>query len=209
MDAKTRSRITSSTQDHLQIRDIIDDMIITKSNTVCLIIQTSAVNFDLLSEYEQDSKIMAFGGLLNSLSFPIQILVKTNRIDITKYVDYLKSQTDRAMTPGLKKQLEIYTQFIQNLIVQNEVLDKKFYIVLSYYASGDISNPISLAKQQETDTMMNKKNLIEKAKSQLYFKRDHVLKQLARMGLTGHQVTTERLIDLFYDIYNPEEEDLK
>jgi hypothetical protein len=56
---------------------------------------------------------------------------------------------------------------------------------------------------------MNKKNLIEKAKSQLYFKRDHVLKQLARMGLTGHQVTTERLIDLFYDIYNPEEEDLK
>jgi hypothetical protein len=121
-------------------------MIITKSNTVCLIIQTSAVNFDLLSEYEQDSKIMAFGGLLNSLSFPIQILVKTNRIDITKYVDYLKSQTDRAMTPGLKKQLEIYTQFIQNLIVQNEVLDKKFYIVLSYYASGDIKiNIISKA----------------------------------------------------------------
>jgi hypothetical protein len=111
MDAKARSKITASTQDHLEVQDIIDDLVITKSGTVGLVVQTNAVNFDLLSEYEQDNKIMAFAGLLNSLNFQIQILIKTQRIDITNYINYLKSQQDREMTPGLRQQLSIYTHF--------------------------------------------------------------------------------------------------
>ena len=209
MEAKRRSKIPYSTQDHLVIRDIVDDLIITKSNSVALVIQTSSVNFDLLSEQEQTSKIMAFAGLLNSLSFPLQVLVKTNRIDITKYIDYLKQETQRALSPGLRKQLNIYTLFIQNLIFHHEVLDKKFYLIISHYGAGDFTNPIQLAKSQEENaTLFNKQKLLEQAKIKLYFKRDHLIKQLSRMGLTGHQLATEQLIDLFYDIYNPKQENV-
>lgn len=208
MDAKRRAKVPFSTQDHIEVRDIIDDLIITKSNSVSLVIQTSSVNFDLLSEQEQTSKILAFSGLLNSLSFPLQVLVRTNRIDITKYIDYLKQETQRALSPGLRKQLNIYTIFIENLTIHHEVLDKKFYLIISHYGSGELNNPMDMAKIDSQGTKFNKKKLIERAKAKLYFKRDHLIKQLSRMGLTGRQLNTDELIDLFYDIYNPRKENV-
>jgi hypothetical protein len=205
LEAKARARAQFSTQDHLEVKDIIDDIVVTATGSVALILQTTAVNFDLLSEYEQDNKIVSFAGLLNSLNFPIQILIKTNRIDITSYVNYLKSQTERAMSPGLKKQLQIYTQFIQNLIVQNDVLDKKFYIVIYYNPVASITSAGVLKQDSGTRSTVEVEKLAERGKIFLYPKRDHILKQLGRMGLTGHQLTNPELMELFYNIYNPTE----
>ena len=211
MDANARARTTASTQDHLEIKDIVDDLVITKSGTVAMVIQTSAINFDLLAEYEQDSKIFAFAGLLNSLNFHIQILIRTRRIDISNYVDYLKNQEKSDMTPGLRKQLNIYTQFIQRLIIENDVLDKNFFLVIPYNPGGSMPTANILkskkSKQEiEQNMQMKQSQLLEKAKIFLFPKRDHILKQLNRMGLGGKQLTTKELITEFYTIYNPEEE---
>ena len=211
MDANARARTTASTQDHLEVRDIVDDLLITKNGSVALVLQTSAINFDLLAEYEQDSKIYAFAGLLNSLNFHIQILIRTRRIDISNYVDYLKSQESRNISEGLRKQLQIYTEFIQNLIVQNDVLDKTFLIVIPFNPAGDIPGS-GLFKSKQTKEeiekamQMKQEQLLEKAKIFLYPKRDHILKQLGRMGLFGHQLTNKELIAELYTIYNPDEE---
>lgn len=212
MDKNTRARAIASTQDELEVRDIRDDLIITKSGSVAMVIQTSAINFDLLAEYEQDNKIYAFAGLLNALNFPIQILIRTKRIDITSYVDYLKSQSKREISDGLRKQLEIYTQFVQNLIIQNDVLDKNFFIVLPFNPGISISEIGLLGikkKNEEEDTykQMAIDQLLEKSKIFLYPKRDFVLKQLSRMGLVGHQLNNTELLSEFYTIYNPEEEE--
>ncbi|MGI6423274.1 MAG: hypothetical protein ACOX0X_01460 [Candidatus Dojkabacteria bacterium] len=211
MDSRARARTTASTQEHLEVKDIVDDLIITKSGSAVLVIQTSAINFDLLAEYEQDSKIYAFAGLLNSLNFHIQILIRTRRIDISNYVDYLKSQDRSTMSEGLQKQLDIYTEFIQNLIIQNDVLDKTFLIVIPFNTAAEIPGS-SLLKSKKTKEEMEKamqmkqEQLIEKAKIFLYPKRDHILKQLGRMGLFGHQLTNKELIAELYTIYNPDEE---
>ncbi len=212
MDKNARGRATSSTQDHLEVREIIDDLVVTKSGSVAMVIQTSAINFDLLAEYEQDSKIFAFAGLLNSLNFRIQILIRTKRIDISNYVDYLKNQKKRTMSEGLQKQLDIYIAFIQNLIVQNDVLDKNFYIVIPYSPGSEIpSTKIFKSKknkeEEERYKQMKIDQLLEKSKIFLYPKRDHILKQLSRMGLFGHQLTTKELLSEFYTIYNPEEDE--
>jgi len=212
MESNARARTTSSTQEHLEIRDILDDLIISKSGSVAMVIQTSAINFDLLAEYEQDNKIFAFAGLLNSLNFPIQILIRTKRIDITNYIDYLKSQDRTRMSEGLKKQLEIYTLFIQNLIIQNDVLDKNFFLVIPYnpgfaLPSSNILDSKKSKEETEQYKQMQTEQILEKAKIFLYPKRDHVLKQLSRMGLFGHQLTTKELLSEFYTIYNPGEED--
>jgi hypothetical protein len=177
-----------------------------------MVIQTSAINFDLLAEYEQDSKIFAFAGLLNSLNFRIQILIRTKRIDISNYVDYLKNQKKKTMSEGLQKQLEIYIAFIQNLIVQNDVLDKNFYIVIPYSPGSELpSTKMFKSKkskeEEETYKQMKIDQLLEKSKIFLYPKRDHILKQLSRMGLFGHQLTTKELLSEFYTIYNPEEDE--
>lgn len=191
----------------MELVDVIDDMAITKTGSVAMAIQTNAVNFDLLSEYEQDNKIYAFAGLLNSLNFPIQIMIKTQRIDIGNYINYLKKQTEREMTEGLRHQLQIYTHFIQNLIVTNDVLDKKFFIVIPFNPGFSMSGA-QLKKSGDIEyilTEQRKAKIIEQGKIFLYPKRDHILKQLGRMGLMGHQLTSDELIGLFYSIYNPEE----
>lgn len=210
MDKNARARTTSSTQEHLAFKDITDDLIVNKNGTVSMVIQTSAINFDLLAEYEQDNKIYAFAGLLNSLNFRIQILIRTKRIDITNYIDYLKKQKNTEMSEGLQKQLDIYTVFVQNLIVQNDVLDKSFFLVIPYSPALQLpgSNLFDSKKNKEEQAkyqQMQTDQLVEKAKIFLFPKRDHVLKQLSRMGLFGHQLTTKELITEFYTIYNPDE----
>ena len=211
MDKNARARTISSTQEHLEIRDIVDDLIITQSGSAAIVLQTSAINFDLLAEYEQDSKVFAFAGLLNSLNFHIQILIRTRRIDISNYIDYLKNKENSTMTEGLKKQLHIYTEFIQKLIIENDVLDKNFFVVIPFNPGGDIpTSKILKSKKTKEEIQQNlqlkQEQLVEKAKIFLYPKRDHVLKQLSRMGLMGRQLTTKELISEFYTIYNPEEE---
>ncbi len=212
MDKNTRARAIASTQDELAVRDIQEDLVVTKSGSVAMVIQTSAINFDLLAEYEQDNKIYAFAGLLNSLNFPIQILIRTKRIDITSYIDYLESQKQREMGEGLKKQLEIYTLFVQNLIVKNDVLDKSFFVVIPYNPGLVLQDIGILGKKKKNEDedkykQMEIAQLLEKAKIFLYPKRDHVLKQLSRMGLFGHQLNNTELLSEFYTIYNPEEEE--
>lgn len=210
MDKNARARTIHSTQEHLAFREIVDDLIVNKNGSVSMVIKTSAINFDLLAEYEQDNKIYAFAGLLNSLNFRIQILIRTKRIDITNYIDYLKSQKDKPMTEGLKRQLEIYTKFVQNLIVQNDVLDKSFFLVVPYspglqLPGSSIFDSKKNKEEQLKYQQMQTEQLIEKAKIFLIPKRDHILKQLGKMGLFGHQLTTKELITEFYTIYNPEE----
>lgn len=211
MDKNARARATASTQDHLAIRDVKEDLVINKNGSVAMVIQTSAINFDLLAEYEQDNKIYAFAGLLNSLNFRIQILIRTKRIDIANYISYLKSQEQKAMSEGLKKQLSIYTRFVQNLIVQNDVLDKSFFIIVPYHTGAILPETSILKSKKRKDEEQQNRNvqieqLLEKAKIFLYPKRDHILKQLGKMGLFGHQLTTKELITEFYTTYNPEEE---
>ncbi|MCD4811103.1 hypothetical protein K8R14_00645 [bacterium] len=211
MKAKDRARTTISTQTHLEIRDIVDDLVITKSGSVALVIQTNAINFDLLAEYEQDNKIYAFAGLLNSLNFHIQILIRTQRVDISNYIDHLRNQDQTNMSEGLKNMLNIYTLFVQNLIVENNVLDKNFYLVVPYNPAAIMpdANIFSAKKTKEEQTAqkaVKQEHLLEKAKIFLYPKRDHIIKQIGRMGLMGHQLTNQELITEFYTTYNPDEE---
>lgn len=191
MNKKLRAKIKDSTQDAIVIKDIVDDLVITKNGKVDLIIQTTAVNFDLLAEYEQESKINAFAGLLNSLNFNLQIVILTHPVNIKSYVDYLGEELKKQINPQIKRQMEIYMYFVQNMIIQNEVLDKKFYVVISY------THPFGPGDNQHS---LNK--ILEQGKIYLYPKRDHVMRLLNTMGLFGHQLTTDELIEMYYKIYN-------
>ena len=77
--------IRASTQEALPVEEIRDDLVILKDGSAVLILQVGAINFDLLSEKEQSAIILAYGGLLNSLNFPVQIFVRSQKKDITAY----------------------------------------------------------------------------------------------------------------------------
>ncbi|OGD92012.1 hypothetical protein A3E14_01255 [Candidatus Curtissbacteria bacterium RIFCSPHIGHO2_12_FULL_41_13] len=194
------SKIKASTQEHLDIEDITDDLVIMKTGWVTLVMTTTAINFDILSEAEQDATIYAYGALLNSLSFPLEILIRSKKADITSYFQSLTEAERKQTNPDLKRQIQKYQDFIQSTVQQKTVLDKKFYLIIKF-------SPLELGfkgvKGAKPTKAKSKASLISDAKIALLPKRDHLIKQMSRLGLNARQLTTQELIELFYDIYNP------
>jgi len=198
------SNVIPSTQEHLEIEDIRDDLVVLKNGMISLVCEVNALNFDLLSDEEQDIKIMHFAALLNSLDFQFQIVVKTERTDITNYIDKLRVYREKQISEALKKQIDIYIQFINNLTANKEVLDKKFYVIIP--EAGMVIERTSLMKQLfgKKDRITNIKNILEAVKPKLYPKRDHIIKQFKNIGLNAAQLDNDRLIRLYYAMYDPD-----
>lgn len=200
----TKIPIRASTQEHLDIEDVQDGIVILKDGSCCLVIATTAINFGLLSEKEQEATIYAYAGLLNSLTFSIQVVLRSQRKDISGYVKLVKRAEEKETKKEIKVQIQKYRQFVEETVAKNEVLDKKFYIVIPMSALElGVKQALTSAfaiKQLPFD----KNYILQKAKTNLYPKRDHVLRQLTRLGLKGKQLSTQELIQLFFNIYNPE-----
>lgn len=195
--------ITTSTQQHLDIEDLTDNLVLLKDGSCCLLLETTAINFGLLSEEEQDAIIYTYAGLLNSLTFPAQIVIRSQLKDISSYLNLLKEQEDKQTRPALKGQIKKYRQFVEKTVKENNVLDKKFYISIPFSTLelGITQSAIGLSKK---GLPFPKDYILKHAKVNLYPKRDHVIRQFSKMGLKTQQLTTEKLIKLFYNIYNPE-----
>src|SRR3972149_11555263 len=127
--------IKATTQEHLDIENIQENFVVLKNGGVAVVLATTAVNFALLSEMEQDALIAAFSMLLNSISYPIQIVVRSKRVDLSKYLTKVV-QVERGLNdPLLKRQAQSYRKFIQDVIKVNEVLDKRFYVVIPSFST--------------------------------------------------------------------------
>jgi len=197
--------IRASTQEHLDIEEIRNDLIILKDGACALVIATTAINFGLLSEKEQDATIFAYAALLNSLTFSIQIVVRSQKKDISAYLKLLRKAEAKETKKEIKEQIRKYQKFIEETVAKNEVLDKKFYLVIPMTALElGVAKAITAGLKRRKGLPYPKDYIIKKAQANLYPKRDHLLRQLGRLGLKGRQLKTKELIQLFYEIYNPE-----
>ena len=124
--------IRASTQEHLEIEDIRDDIVIMKDGSCCLVLLTTAINFGLLSEKEQDATIYAYAALLNSLTFPAQIVIRSQRKDVTAYLKLLDREMAKQTNKLLKEQIQKYRNFVEEIVKKNNVLDKEFYVIIPF-----------------------------------------------------------------------------
>jgi hypothetical protein len=195
--------IRGTTQDFLEISDIRDDLVLMIDGSVSLIIKVAAVNFGLLSEREQEAIIYAYAGFLNSLNFAVQIIIRSQKKDISSYVAKLDDEKKKQTNALLATQIESYRNFVFQTVKENNVLDKKFYIAVPFSSLelGVESSSRGLVKKNKA-LPLPADEIIKRAKVALEPKRDHVLRQLGRLGLRAKQVPTPELIELFYEIYN-------
>jgi len=200
----TSTPIRATTQEFLEIEDIIDDIVILTSGFAALVIETTAVNFGLLSEEEQDALIYAYASFLNSLSFPLQIVIISKRMDISSYIEFLEAEENKSPNMVMKDRIRTYREFIMSTIKENKVLEKKFYLVIPF-------SVLEMGIKDTTRSFTGKKKrlpfakdyIVSRAKISLFPKRDHILRQLSRIGLKGRQLATQELVELFYNLYNP------
>ncbi|OGC93130.1 hypothetical protein A2899_03715 [Candidatus Amesbacteria bacterium RIFCSPLOWO2_01_FULL_49_25] len=201
MPAPTPTYDTS--QNHLDIQDIVADLLVLKGNSACLVLEVSAINFGLLSEKEQDATIYAYAQLLNSLTFPIQIVIISKQKDITDYIRLLDNRIDKATAPLLKDQLIKYRDFVRSVVRQGNVLDKKFYVVIPFSTLElGAGNALKMFSAKPSSSAVTQSSLVERAAVNLTPKRDHLIRLLARIGLKARQLDSNELLQLFFETYN-------
>lgn len=197
--------LSSTGQANLPIADIIEDIVLYKDGGAAVVMESTSLNFSLLSEKEQEAVIASYAGIINSLSFTIQIVVRTKRKNISSYLEYISEASRKITNPGLVRLMQSYKRFILETVKKKNVLGKKFYIVIPFSSLelGVTKSVLSLAKRGGP-LPFPKSYIVKKAKIILYPKRDHLIRQSARLGVKLRQLATDELIELFHSVYNPE-----
>lgn len=122
----------SSTQRYLPFSQIRENIIIMKDNSARLVMKCSTINFLLKNIDEQDSIIISFQRFLNSLDFPIQILVRSKKLDIDWYLNNLNDKAIKQRNPLLQNQTYEYIEYLRKLIEVAQIMKKEFYIILPF-----------------------------------------------------------------------------
>jgi hypothetical protein len=197
-------KIHASTQKFTEIIDFTDNVVLMEGGSACMVIEITASNFALLSKREQDSRIFSYASLLNSLSFPIQILIRNKRIDITSYLKDLDELIKTSKNPQLQSYISYYRDFVQEMVTVNVVLSKSFYIVIPFSSleMGVAGASKTVQKPQKSKSGTPGATLPEGALKNLQSKAQTVLGQLQKFAVTARVLEREDLIKLFYDIYN-------
>jgi type IV secretory pathway VirB4 component len=195
---------TSSTQSFLDIAEIKEGTVVLKDGSLRAIVVVSATNFSLKSAEEQNALIGSYQSLLNSLDFPVQILMQSRRLDINSYLEKMRGIMQQQTNELLRLQTQEYIEYISKLIEFASIMNKTFYIVIPYSVEavktnflsrlGILFNPAGNIKLQKEDFEKHRETLAQRV--------DQVSGELAGMGLRTISLNTEELVELMYNSYN-------
>ena len=204
----------NSTQNTLQIAEIRDGIVIMNDGSFRSVVMVKSINFDLMSPQEREAVEFSYQGFLNSLYFPLQIFIRSQKVDLRPYIDRLdkiRSEHDNMLLALL---MEDYIGFIADLSQQTNIMDKKFYVIIPYFPVADITKAITQSKNffsglkglfnnKEQHVTINEADL-NKAKDELRNRVQAVLAGLLQCDIQGLPLDTQELIELYYDTYNPD-----
>lgn len=202
----------NSAQNALLISEIRENMVIMSDGSFRAVITCKSINFDLMSSREREGVEYAYQSFLNSLTFPIQILIRSQRVDIAPYLDRLDKMRRGQDNMLLGVLMDNYIDFIDQLAQEANIMDKSFFLVIPYYPAGDLDSAVASSKnlfsnlfkpQQQVNIKINQE-AYDKAKDELQNRINTVLSGLFQMGVRSVQLNTKELGELYYNFYNPD-----
>lgn len=202
----------NSTQSSLLLSEIRDNMVIMTDGSFRAVVACKSINFDLMSSREREGIEYSYQNFLNSLNHPIQILVRSQRVDIGPYISKLTTLRRNQDNMLLNVLMDDYINFIDILSQEANIMDKSFFIVIPFYPAGDLSNVRENAKgffgkvfgkPNNTVTKIDNQTY-EKAKDEIKNRVDGVMAGLFQIGVKSVQLNTKELGELYYNAYNPD-----
>lgn len=204
----------NSTQNALQIAEIRDGIVIMNDGSFRSVVMAKSINFDLMSPHEKEAVEYSYQGFLNSLYFPIQIFLRSTKVDLRPYIeklDKIRAEHDNMLLALL---MEDYIKYIGQLSQQTNIMDKKFYVVIPYFPVVEVQKALTDSKKflggvgkmfnkSEQHVTINEADL-ENAKTELRNRVQAVLTGLQQSGVQALPLDTQELIELYYDTYNPD-----
>lgn len=204
----------NSTQNTLEIAEIRDGIVIMNDGSFRAVVMCKSINFDLMSPQEKEGVEYAYQGFLNSLYFPIQIFVRSRKVDIRPYIEKLEKIRSEHDNMLLSVLMEDYIYFMDDIAQQTNIMDKMFYVVIPYFREGfDAQNAIKDTKNmfanifnfnKTPDHVVINESALEQAKDELRNRVQAVMQGLAQTGVQSLPLDTQELIELYYDSYNPD-----
>lgn len=200
---------TNSTQIFLKISEIRDDTVVLKNGGVRAVLRVASMNFNLKSEEEQNAIIYSYQGFLNTLEFPIQIVIRSKKLDIDEYLENLRKIGERQTSALLQRQTYEYVEYITKLVEYADIMEKEFFVIVSYDPfRAQKMNMIqkflqSFQSKDSYETVKKRHEEFEQLKKSLNQRVNTVKIGLENAGLKVDQLMTKELIELFYTIYNP------
>jgi hypothetical protein len=203
MQNKNKAAV-KTTQSFLRITEIKNDTVVLDDGTLRAILAVSSTNFDLKSQEEQNSIIFGFQRFLNSLEFPVQILMQSRKMEIGNYIEKLKHIAEKQTNELLRVQTTEYIEFINRLIENASIMNKNFYIVVPLGKSilppsgGFFSNLFGGKTRQSVQRIEN----FEKEKEELDNRVNTVSGNLSGLGVRAARLKTEEIIQMYYNAFN-------
>lgn len=202
-----------STQNTLLFSEMRENMIIMSDGSFRAVVECQSINFDLMSAREREGVEFSYQNFLNSLYFPVQILIRSRRVDIGPYLDRLAEIRRNQDNMLLNVLMDDYMDFIDVLAQEANIMDKSFYVVVPYYQKGDESVTKQQAKGLFNSFFSGKKEAsvtkidqvtYAKAKDEIKNRLDSVMSGMFQMGVKSRQLNTKELGELLYVSYNPD-----
>lgn len=198
-----------STQLYSKISEIREDTAILKNGGLRMVLKTSSINLNLKSEQEQNAVIYSYQNFLNSLEFPIQIVIRSKKLDLEQYIEKLKKIGVKQTNPLLQKQTFEYIEYVSRLVEYADIMEKQFYVVIpqdpigeerrsfikSFIESIFPGDSLAKIKQRHAQFAELKKRITQRVNT--------VRAGLESCGLQVQPIGTQELIELYYETYNP------
>lgn len=201
----------NSTQNTLLVSEIRDGIMIMNDGTFRAVIYTKSVNFDLMSGMEREGVEAAYQGFINSLHFPVQIYIRSQKIDMRPYLERLNGMKDQQENMLLSVLMEDYIFFIEDLVREANIMDKSFYIIVPFIPPVSANRMVGSGKKFMSGIFGSSQQVVtineadlEQAKTELANRIQATMNGLTQMGLQAVPLDTQELIELFYDSYNPD-----
>lgn len=200
----------TSTQQHLQIAEIREGLVILKTGEFRAVLLVGSVNFSLKSEKEQNALIYSYQSFLNALDFPIQIVVRSKRLDLAPYINKLKKKLQEETNELISIQIADYIEYIQRLITIANIMDKQFFVVVPYnppitssLSSQGLFSGLFGSKQKQVLKIDEKQ--FAQYRTMVMERVKVLISALSGIGLRSVMLSTQELVEMYYEIYNPEE----
>lgn len=206
----------NSTQNSLHIAEIRDGLVILNDGTFRAVILCKSINFDLMSPQEREAVEFSYQGFLNSLYFPIQIYIRSQKVDIAPYLqklDKIRSEQESMLIALL---MEDYIAFLSDIASQTNIMDKSFYVIIGYpdsnadirrtlkTSTGFFTGLAGLFGSDKTPHVVVDEKTLQAAKTELTNRVQACMQGLLQCGVQSAPLDTQELIELFYQSYNPE-----
>ncbi len=128
----------------LEVKNIHNGVLRTKEQRLAFL-KVEPTNFSIRTKAEQELLVSSFQKFLNALDFPIQILMDTVPLQLH---DYLAALQER-IQPENEEQFAEYKAHLLNVIADNKVLNRNFYVIIPEKDNLDIQTTLCIDRLKD------------------------------------------------------------